>query len=352
MISWDRFKLAKGPKSTNLPCKPLIVCTTDSFSTNFCPHSFQSNIVFLHKFPFTQLSVQYCMHRDICSLVNKRIYNNRLQNNDSIADRTRNGDWDMFLISWLPVLRLSGTISPNLLFLNVSDGEDVRGQLSCPWSNTANVNVVASFLFSWYKYAQSRLKPKLKVVILVPYKDQKILYQERMLRLAQTLGCPAEHLADISTIDGFQGRESSVVILDLVRTKNLGFLEQEPRATVAFSRCRDSFIIVGNTTITEKREFRSWKDTKKTSEGISVDNPKPSVIWYIEELARRNLIIEQEGNAHAVISLQKSPEKKDKEHNNEYGKWFQAKPDLILIENYKMAKEVGPVATAYLPWNC
>ena len=135
-----------------------------------------------------------------------------------------------------------------------------------------------------------------------------------MLQLAQTLGCSAEHLADILTIEGFQGRESSVVILDLVRTKNLGFLEQEPRATVAFSRCCDSFIIVGNITITEKREFRSWKDTKKMSESISVDNPKPSVIWYIEELAQRNLIIEQEGKAHAVISLQKSPEKEDEEH--------------------------------------
>ena len=55
--------------------------------------------LFLHKFPFTQLLVQYCMHPDICNLVNKRIYNNRLQNDDYIADQMRNGDWDTFLIS-------------------------------------------------------------------------------------------------------------------------------------------------------------------------------------------------------------------------------------------------------------
>lgn len=110
------------------------------------------------------------------------------------------------------------------------------------------------------------------------------------------------------TIDGFQGRESFVVILDLVRTEDLGLLEQEPRATVALSICRDSFVIVGNKALIEKENFENWKDTKKTSDGIQVDNPKPSVIWYIEELAKRDLVTEQEEKAHAKQSLQKSSE--------------------------------------------
>ena len=133
-----------------------------------------------------------------------------------------------------------------------------------------------------------------------------------MLRLAQELGCHAEDLADTLTIDGFQGRGISVVILNLVKTESLRFLEQEPRATVAFSRCRDSFIIVGNTALIEKEKFQNWKDTKKTPDGIQVDNPKPSFIWYIEQLVKRNLVIEQEGKAHAKQSLQKSPELAEK----------------------------------------
>lgn len=72
---------------------------------------------------------------------------------------------------------------------------------------------------------------------------------------------------------------------------------------------------MGNIAIIEKREFRSWKDTKKTSKDIFVDNPKLSVIWYIEELVRRNLIIKQKEKVHVVISLQKSLDEKNKEYN-------------------------------------
>lgn len=70
----------------------------------------------------------------------------------------------------------------------------------------------------------------------------------------------------------------------------------------AVSRCRDSFIIVGSTTIIENETFQSWKDTKKNSDGIHVDNLKPSLICYVEELAKRNLVIKQ-GKAYAKISL-------------------------------------------------
>lgn len=107
-----------------------------------------------------------------------------------------------------------------------------------------------------------------------------------------------------------------MVILNLVRTEDLRFLDQESRVTVEFSRCHDSFIIVGNTAIIEKEKFRNWKDTKKTSNNISVDNPKPSLIWVIDELVKRNLVIEEYGKAHAEISLRKLPE--EEEENKKY----------------------------------
>lgn len=95
------------------------------------------------------------MHPHICSLVNQRIYGNRLVNDESTQNRTRDGDWDAFLSSWLPVSRSADPINPSLLFLEVIDGVDVCGALSHSRSNTANVNVVAPLLVSWYKYAQS-----------------------------------------------------------------------------------------------------------------------------------------------------------------------------------------------------
>ena len=110
------------------------------------------NQLFLYKLLSTQFLIQYCIHPNICSLINKRIYNNWLQNDDFIANRMRDSKKDTFLISWLPVSQSLDKISLNLLFFNISNGEDMLGQLCCSWSNTANVNIVVSLLFSLYKY--------------------------------------------------------------------------------------------------------------------------------------------------------------------------------------------------------
>lgn len=92
-------------------------------------HSLYDRLL-LHRFPSTQLSVQYRMHPHICGLVNERIYINRLVNDESTQNLARDDDWAEFLKSWVPVSRSSYSIHPSLLFLNVSDGIDVCGQLS------------------------------------------------------------------------------------------------------------------------------------------------------------------------------------------------------------------------------
>lgn len=45
---------------------------------------------------------------------------------------------------------------------------------------------------------------------------------------------------------------------------------------------RDSFIIVGNTALSgEKKKLKNRIDTKKISDVIQVNYPKPSVIWLL-----------------------------------------------------------------------
>lgn len=183
-------------------------------------------------------------------------------NNKSTQNQTRDGDWDAFFSSWLLGLRLADPINPSLLFLDMTNGVDVCVTLSHSRSNIGNVYVVTSLLISWYKYAKS-YKLKDRVIIFVPYKDQKILYQEHILYLAQNLGCHAKILTYISTINGFHGRESSMLILDLVRIKGSEFLDQEQCMTVVFSRYPNSFIIIDKTAVLENEIFHIWKDTKK-----------------------------------------------------------------------------------------
>ena len=143
---------------------------------------------------------------------------------------------------------------------------EICGQLSHSRSNIANVNVVVSHLRFWYGYKTLSEIPEFQVVILVLYKDQKIFYQKRILRPAQSLGWRTDEPAEVSTIDGFQDWEGSMVILDMLRTRGLGFLEDEAYITVAFSRSRDSFLIVGDKEIIEEQQgtLTSWMKLKYT----------------------------------------------------------------------------------------
>ena len=49
---------------------------------------------------------------------------------------------------------------------------------------------------------------------------------------------------------------------------------------------------MSNALLIKNEKFKSWKNTKRNLDSIYIDNPKPLVIWYIEEIAKINLIIE------------------------------------------------------------
>ncbi|KAI9793120.1 MAG: hypothetical protein M1816_001018 [Peltula sp. TS41687] len=48
----------------------------------------------------------------------------------------------------------------------------------------------------------------------------------------------------IAKVDGFQGKEAPIVILDLVVGKELGFAEGKNRMNAAITRCREVLIVV------------------------------------------------------------------------------------------------------------
>jgi superfamily I DNA and/or RNA helicase len=53
----------------------------------------------------------------------------------------------------------------------------------------------------------------------------------------------------VGTIDGFQGQEKEVIIINTVRSNpsgKIGFLKDEKRMNVAMSRARELLIIIGN----------------------------------------------------------------------------------------------------------
>jgi superfamily I DNA and/or RNA helicase len=113
------------------------------------------------------------------------------------------------------------------------------------------------------------------VIITTPYKQQ-----ERMLQFQLNSNSRNNRKIRVGTIDEFQGQESEVTIVSMVRSNNNSDLEKAigfvniPRSCVAFSRSKRKTIIVGDRdtlirskflsnsidTITRKDGFFIWRN--------------------------------------------------------------------------------------------
>ena len=94
------------------------------------------------------------------------------------------------------------------------------------------------------------------IVILSPYKGQ-INYMEREIRADDKL---VNLAIKVKTIDGFQGQESDIVIVSLVRSngKNeIGFLKDYRRFNVAITRAKCQVVVVGDSSTIGKDLFFS-----------------------------------------------------------------------------------------------
>ncbi|KAF5003861.1 hypothetical protein FDECE_9609, partial [Fusarium decemcellulare] len=85
------------------------------------------------------------------------------------------------------------------------------------------------------------------VVVLTPYTRQA----EVLKRMLSSI----PHNIEVSSIDGFQGREADIIVFVTVRCnehRNIGFLTDMRRMNVALTRARTALIVVGNrATLTE-----------------------------------------------------------------------------------------------------
>ncbi|KAM0791996.1 hypothetical protein ACM66B_007108 [Microbotryomycetes sp. NB124-2] len=94
---------------------------------------------------------------------------------------------------------------------------------------------------------------------------------------------------EINTVDGFQGREKSVIILSTVRSNRsgfIGFLSDKRRLNVALTRAKDGLVVVGNA----ETLIRAASGSGLTR--MSDDGENDPAVWkkYIEWMDERGLV--------------------------------------------------------------
>lgn len=151
--------------------------------------------------------------------------------------------------------------------------EEDRGRSSK--SNSGQVNLV-SHIISLLRSPRSedadenlqhstRLQ-SFTIALLTPYSRQVALLKQD-IRLDQN--------TSVSTIDGFQGRESDLVIVSTVRSNlegDLGFVDDARRLNVAWTRPRLGLIIVGDDSTLNRNPM--WQRALNACRQVPVQMPE------------------------------------------------------------------------------
>eukprot|EP00392_Amoebophrya_sp_AT5.2_P008571 g8599.t1 len=104
-----------------------------------------------------------------------------------------------------------------------------------------------------------------RIAVITPYSAQQKLLDRKLQSLTQALNKRNQNKNSVkinilvSTVDGFQGSEADIVLLSLVRTKEMGFLKDPRRMNVALTRAKEFLRVFGNREVLEHGGCRAWQ---------------------------------------------------------------------------------------------
>lgn len=181
------------------------------------------------------LNTQYRMHRAICNFSAIEFYNGKLKTD--VPNHTRP----------LPPSSFPWPADKRMVWVECDSAEDLgyqskanKGQVEICKSiikllHTSPSNKILSSVSSPASASPSASPPS--IAILTPYTRQREALKSTIPGV------------EISSIDGFQGREADIVIFVTVRCNphcDLGFLKDMRRLNVVMTRARTGVIVIGN----------------------------------------------------------------------------------------------------------
>ncbi|KAF5566717.1 NAM7-nonsense-mediated mRNA decay [Fusarium phyllophilum] len=193
------------------------------------------------------LDTQYRMHPKLCEFSSGQFYEGKLKSGITSSARPPiRSDFPFPPAIVTNQKRGSGTGTQDYeraIFINC-DAKEMPGQKSKENRGQAELCLHICELLTSGPVTEG---PSHSIVVLTPYTRQA----EVLKRMLSSI----PHKIEVSSIDGFQGREADIIVFVTVRCnehREIGFLKDMRRMNVALTRARSALIVVGNrVTLTE-----------------------------------------------------------------------------------------------------
>ncbi|CAJ1958618.1 unnamed protein product [Cylindrotheca closterium] len=208
--------------------------------------------------PF-MLDTQYRMHPCIAMFPSDLFYGGKLLNGVTAPERRplAGFPWprEEFPVAYLPV---KGTEMDD----GVSKLNEAEAAAAC--------DAVAALLAG----GQCRVSD---IAVVTPYAAQARLIRRMTRRLTQNTGPP---YIEVSSVDGFQGREKEAVVFSAVRSNDygaIGFTSDWRRVNVSFTRARRALIVIGNDQTLRRGDPDTWMPWLAWADAHGLNMDKPGV---------------------------------------------------------------------------
>jgi AAA domain len=127
------------------------------------------------------------------------------------------------------------------------------------------------------------------IAVVTPYAAQARLIRRMTRRMTNSQGPP---YIEVSSVDGFQGREKEAVVFSAVRSNDygaIGFTSDWRRINVSFTRARRALIVIGNDQTLRRGDPETWMPWLAWADahGVNVDKPGMARGRYEPEQLRR-----------------------------------------------------------------
>lgn len=203
------------------------------------------------------LSVQYRMNEEIMKFSSETLYNGQLVADDSVATR---------ILSDLPGVDSNDDTDAPFIWYDTQGDEFLESsQEESVVASKFNENEALLVKDHIQKLIDSNVSQN-SIGVIAPYSAQVTILKHFLSEKFPQI--------EISTVDGFQGREKEVIILSLVRSNDkfeIGFLKDERRLNVAMTRPKKQLCVIGNIETLQRcnsKFLKAWAEYGETNADI------------------------------------------------------------------------------------